>query len=272
MAKSGKKKKKAGASKRTSPSSATANARIAEAETGDNWPVLLPGIRIAGACLATLLISSVLLFAALGDTWVYGLDKQVGEIVASRAREQADMGQNAAAIQLYRDALAVRFDDPMQRVWTLHRLTQVLLREQRYDEAVEAAEEALELYDANGAPFSYINQAYRQSRQFQAMADNAGRWYRWAEETGRTAVQAAAKHQQGIALLGLDLKDEAIAAFEAAFAIQPKYDVAFDAGKHLAQRGDFEKARSYLEFVAEHAKDWRRNEAKFLLEQGAKSE
>ena len=268
MAKPRKKKRKAG-SNRTSPAASATKSSEAQGESAvapDEWPALLRPIRIAGACLAALFTASVLLFAAFGDTWVYGLDKQIGEIIASRARELADMGQSEAAIQLYREALAVRFDDPMQRVWTLHRLTQLLLREQRYDEAVEAAEEALELYDENGAPFSHINQAYLHANQFEPMAENAERWQRWAEQTGRATVQADAMHQQGIALLGLGRKEEAIAAFEAAFAIRPKPDAAFDAGKHLVQRGELQKARPYLEYVVEHAKDWRRSEAQGLLE------
>ena len=261
-----KKKKRSRAAKRPASTAAATPPQAAANNNGDDWPVLARGIRIAGASLAALFVMSVLLFAAFGDTWVNGLDDQVGEIVSSRAREQADMGQHETAINLYRDALAVRFDDPMQRVWTLHRLARLLLREERYDEAVEAAQEALDLHDENGAPFSYINEAYHESRQFEAMAHNAERWFQWAAKTGRANAQADAKHQRGIALHNLGRKEEAISAFEEAFALRPREDVAFDAGRNLALRGDLEQARPYLEYVVKHANDWRRGAAQSLLD------
>ncbi|MEX2016123.1 MAG: hypothetical protein WD873_05750, partial [Candidatus Hydrogenedentales bacterium] len=250
--------------------SGAANASLES--SSDQWRAVHNAIRVTGAGLAATFAASVLLFAAFGEPWVQRLDDEIGEIVAGRATEQADQGQNAAAIDLYRRALEVEFEDPMQRVWTLHRLAGLLLKEERYDEAVLASTEALQLDDNNGAPYSYINRAYYATEQYDEMAANAEQWFAWGEAKGKPAVQADARHQFGIAQLLLGRREEAIAAFEESFAIRPHAQVAFDAARHLVRRGDHAAARPYLEYVAAHAKDWRRSEAQSLLDQSAAGE
>ena len=107
----------------------------------------------------------VYVYASYGGPWGDSLEERIGEIVAAWTRRLAQTEEKDEAVAKFEETLAVRFDDPMQRVWASHDLGQLLVELGRYEEAIGIAESATHLKGENGEAFSIWHRALEELRR-----------------------------------------------------------------------------------------------------------
>ena len=225
---------------------------------------------IAGVAFAGL-AAAVVFCASHGGPWVAELDDNVGEVVAARAQRLADVGERDEALEKYRRAMTLRFVDPQQRVWAGHGFTDLLLNNGLYEEAADVARSTLALDDEDGTPYSQLNRALQELGMYEAMLDNARAWHAWASAKGYGHTMGWAKYYEGVARLRLSHKEEAVQAFQEGFEAYPNtnpgVENAMAAARQLFEQDARAEARSYLRFVVDEATDWRRGEARQMLDE-----
>lgn len=203
----------------------------------------------------------VFIYGHYAGNWVTGLNKQIGEVVASEAAALAAMGDVDAALERYQEALAVKFDDPKQRFWTLRRYGELLLNDGRTSQATRALEECLSLNPKDSITLGLLARALRADGQFTQMAEVARRWVGSSREAGQPSTEAVAGLYLGEALEKLGDTDGALEAYLAGVKAQPDSDCAYHAAVLLDGRGRHPEALAVLEAYIPHATGWRAESA-----------
>ncbi len=182
-------------------------------------------------------------------------------MVASEAASLAEMGDVDAALERYQEALAVKFDDPKQRFWTLRRYGELLLNDGRVSQATRALEECLNLNPKDSITLGLLARALRADGQFAQMAEVARRWVGSSREAGQPSTEAVAGLYLGEALEKLGDSDGALDAYLAGVKAQPESDCAYHAAVLLDRLGRGPEALAVLEAYIPHATGWRAESA-----------
>ena len=96
------------------------------------------------AAIVLVLGAAAYAYQSRGREFVDGLDEQIGEFIAKRARTNADAGFPEAAIALFEQALDTPFLDEQQRLYCIQDYTELLIADARYAPAVEWIERGAE--------------------------------------------------------------------------------------------------------------------------------
>lgn len=141
-----------------------------------------------------LFVISAFAYARFGGPWVQQLSGSIGEAIAERAQGLDNAGRTEEAIEMYRQALAVGFDDPFQYLVTSDRFVDVLLREKRYEEAVIVTRETLTVNRESWRPYDQLHVALTALGRHQEALDAAQDWLKLAEEKKHPDHIAWASH------------------------------------------------------------------------------
>lgn len=166
------------------------------------------------ALLMSVFLAGVYFSAAYGGSWVDSLDEGIGEVVAERARRLEAAGHSEEAAVRFQEALAARFDDPLQRVRTSHDFGKLLLKLEAFDEAIEVAKVGVDLDGENGEAFSIWHKALEQMALEAEALELTKTWYAWSRDNDRPPAMAWSKFYQGIHLQKAGNDAEALGAFE----------------------------------------------------------
>lgn len=175
----------------------------------------------------------------------------------------------AEAMETYRRALALKFDDPMQKVWQTQEFLKLLLDERQYEEAVQVAHDAIALDPNNGLPYSLLNKALREAGRHADAAASAKEWAQWAASSQQYDAQAWAEYYAGQSYLALNDNENALAAFQAGYQASPSAENALAAARILCGQQRYEEARPLLEYVISHDQGAKRDRARELLAESA---
>lgn len=210
----------------------------------------------------------VYVFAAVGETFVTGLDDRVGEVVAARAKRLENGYRFDEAIAAYREALAVGFqNEPELRIYTLRDFMQLLESQGRIDEAIEAARTTLELRaDYDHAYLALLRMLRNEGRTDEAFAA-IDAFHDHAERQSDRERMARAKFDAGMLHETLSHPVEAKTAYTESFEIVPAARTALRLGELSADAGDLETAAEHLMFVLNHGNEIETHRAETFIRQ-----
>lgn len=153
----------------------------------DESPLQLPpGARTAYPLLAgfvfVCMAISMFAYARFGDTITDGLDRACAEAQFEAGKKYEGLGNSAQALRYFRQAMEGRFNNPDTRILCGRSIGDLLFREGRYAEAIDAYEDLPETaYDQAGAYTGFV-ESLRRNGQL-ARAAEAGRlWLSLAEQ------------------------------------------------------------------------------------------
>ncbi len=199
--------------------------------------------------LFIIFVVAIYVYAHFGEPFVDGLDEQIGGLLAEQADSLVQSGQIPQAIEKYREAISLKFDNSERRLWALHKFADLLMKEQFYDEAADVARQAIELSEENGRAFSQYFWALRQAGRHEESLDATEIWFEWAEKRAEPATMARVKYFTGYAYFDLQQKENAISAFLSGYSIYPEDNNALSAANVLHQLGRGSEALPLLDFV-----------------------
>lgn len=212
-----------------------------------DWPFLL------GCCIAIMLGLSAALYAyqRYGGDFVDGLDEQIGELIAARARSNAAAGMNQSAISLFEEALAVTFMDEEQRLFCIHDYVSILIQEEHHQAALSWIEEGARSHP-NDAKLAFLRfDLFRNMGKTDDALAAVKRWYAVGESANSATTMRAAKFGEAIVYRDTKQPEKALEAFLAAHRLQPGPDTALRAGRLYVQLGQTTRARELLQYAAD---------------------
>ncbi len=202
-----------------------------------------PLATLAGAAFVAL-TAAVCLFALFGQSFAERMSSRVGDIEAVRARSLYEAGLVENAIASYRKALAMKFDDPDQRRWTLRRFGELLLNEARAEDALPVLKECLAAFPDDLLAHDLYCKALERVGHARELVDAANAMFAAAAEN--RGSQSAAKYYLGCAWEKLGKPDEALTAWTEGQALDAKGRCAYRAASLLHTRGDKQRALDML--------------------------
>lgn len=203
-----------------------------------------------GITIVTLLGSALYAFQRYGGEFVDGLDDQIGELVAKRAKSNAVAGLPDAAIRLFEEALSVPFMDEDQRLFCIQDFSTLLIDEGKFDEALAWIEEGVQLH-SNDSKLAYLRfRAFREPGRFDEALAAAVLWYAVGKAADDATVMRAAKFAEATVYRDTARPEKALDAFLAAHELKPGPDTAVRAGGLCVQLGQTVRAREFLTYAA----------------------
>jgi tetratricopeptide (TPR) repeat protein len=226
--------------------SATESAALTEEELREGRKAVF---FVTGVVFA-LFVAFVYIYGTYGGPMVDRLSDRIGENVSARAKNLADAGMYEEAIPLFREALTKRFEDePQQRIWTMQRLSKVLLETKRYDDAIVLMQEAMRLDPKDGHNYADLYQALRGAgRNDEALTLTKER-VEFTRTNGDTDGQRIAWYDQGTLLRDTGQLEPALVAFKTSFDTAPTTYSAWQAANALVKLNRPQEVSPYLEFI-----------------------
>jgi len=219
----------------------------------------------ASAAAIAAFVVFVFAFAAFGGDIVFGLDQKVGETVAYQARAYENAGRTQDAIQLYRQAFTVPFDDAGQRYYARRDLADLLLKEELWESAEEQYRRCVEERPNDFKLHSRLATALRQQGKYADLVEFTKRWRAIAAEHDDTGQEAVALYWQGLAYEEEGVLGAALNIYLEGHQTDPTQMNAFHAAKILYEQGNHIRAAELAREYLEHGSGWRANQAKDLL-------
>jgi tetratricopeptide (TPR) repeat protein len=198
---------------------------------------------IVAAVLSIVFFGAAVVYVQFMAPTVEGLSGRIGELAYFRAREMQQAGEVEAAVDLYREALTRRFDDPRQRGWCLRHFGELLLNLERYDEAIPVLETCVQEFPSDFQAWRFLVNAQQQNGNFPAAIEAANTWFELTGEAGLKHNQGHAAYHLGMSLLSNDEPEAALLAFKKGYQLNPKTENPYRAAVILEQRGEYEEAR-----------------------------
>ncbi|MBW7863305.1 MAG: tetratricopeptide repeat protein [Candidatus Hydrogenedens sp.] len=196
------------------------------------------GLAVLGAAAFVALAAAVWLLGNYGGAVADRMSGRLGDIETARARAMEQGGLAEAAIEGYRKALGMTFESRDQRKWAQRWLGELLLRENRPEEAVDALRECVAENPDYLPAHAFLCQALGAAMRPEETVQAAEAWAKTAEQAGNAGDQASAWWHAGQALEALDRPDDALAAYRRGHAAAPRGRNAYHAAKLLHNRGD----------------------------------
>jgi len=203
------------------------------------------------------MLGGIVAYARVAPDFLEGLDETIGENVALRARTLADAGYPEEAIAKYREAMETPFEDPRQKAWAQRRFGVLLQEQNELDEATEILRASLETYSDDLETHSRLTLMLRRAERFEEAVDAAQDWVDKAEAQNAVDNEAHARVNLGLCLLELDREDEALEAFETGHHLVPGSMNSFHAARILDERGQTDGALERYEAYLEAGEGWR---------------
>jgi len=134
------------------------------------------------AALAFVVMAGfIFAYGLFGETVTRGLDQACAEAALLAGQRHEAAGNYEPALMRYREAMEGRFADPARRHACGLAIGDLLMRQQRYAEAIEAYEELPEAaFTSAGAYTGYVTALWRDGR-FEEAAVQGERWLALAE-------------------------------------------------------------------------------------------
>jgi len=180
---------------------------------------------ILTALAVALLIASVYGYSTYGGSWVDSLDEHIGEVHANRARGLVKAEFKDEAVITFKQALSVRFDDPMQRVWVSHDLGKLLIELGRHEEAIEVSKACVDLKGESGEAYSIWHKALKELHREEEALEQTRVWFTWGSKRNLTNSMAWAKFYEGTQLRKAGDDRAALEAFQEGVRIHPEGNI-----------------------------------------------
>lgn len=161
-----------------------------EGSAGPSYRITLP----LSAALFGLFVAAVYFYAYFGSSWVADLDEQIGEVGAIRARQLVDVGRVEQAIDTYRQALSIPFDDPFMRIVAANQLVDLLIERKMYEEAIERARGTLLLDSEEWRPYDQLFRALTAVERHDEALEIAESWSALAQRRQRPDQMEWSQH------------------------------------------------------------------------------
>jgi len=220
----------------------------------------------AGIIFSFCFLVFVYAYALNGRQWVDSVDDSIGEIVARRAKGHLRAGQTEEAIRTYFQAARLSFDDRRQRDYVLRGLGELLVENDRPEEAIPVLQECVALFPDDMLARMALANAFRKTEDWAGLVEMTSAWAASAVEYGKLQSASFAKYRQGQAYEALDRHDDAVKAYLEGHALDPESVNAFHAGALLLKRGMREEALPLLRRYVEGHDDWRARRAAQMIE------
>jgi tetratricopeptide (TPR) repeat protein len=189
-------------------------------------------------------------YQSRGAEFVDGLDEQIGDVIAVRARTHAEAGFPEAALPLFEQALETPFLDERQRMYCIQDYAGLLIEAGRADAALGWIERGIEAFPAD-AKLAFLRfDALRSSGRTQDAIAAAQQWFEIGQANGDVSTMRAARFAEGTVHRDSQNGERALQAFLAAHELAPGADTAVRAAQLYLRLGRSEAARDLLEFAA----------------------
>jgi len=199
-----------------------------------------------GLTIMAVLGGLVYAFQWYGGDFVDGLDEQIGELTAIRARSSLTAGMSEEASRLFEEALAIPFLDEGQRLFCIHDFSTLLIDEEKYDQALEWIEEGARSH-SNDQKLAYLRfRALKESGRNEETLAAVVLWYAVGERTDNVDAMRAAKFAEAVEYRDSRRPEQALNAFLAAHELRPGADTALRAATLCIQLGETDRARALL--------------------------
>ena len=195
------------------------------------------------AVLSMIFFGAAIFYVQWMAPTVEGLSGRIGELAYFRAREMQQAGEVEAAVDLYREALTRRFDDPRQRGWCLRHFGELLLNLERYDEAIPVLEVCVQDFPSDYQAWRFLVNAHQRSHNYPEAIEAAKTWFELTGEAGLKSNQGHAAYHLGMSLLSNEEYEAALSAFTKGYQLNPKTENPYRAAVIHEQRGEIEEAR-----------------------------
>lgn len=211
-----------------------------------------------GAALWVGLVSAIVLYAAcavyvrVAPPWLDSLGDAVGEVLMREGMRLETAGALANAQDRYEQALAASFAGDFNRLHTEKLLGALLWRQGNYSDAEPHLRAAIEAPDPSLGAFEPLADVLFQLRRLDEATAITETWRTLAEARGDKTAQAAALFHAGRIAVRQDDPDRAIPLYEASLALDASSTSASDLGILYDQRGEPEKAITYLDQYLAH--------------------
>lgn len=190
-------------------------------------------LALLGAAALVLLAAAVWLLGNYGGSFAERMSGRLGDIETARARALEQGGLAEAAIDGYRRALDMSFESRDQRKWAQRWLGELLLRENRPEEAVDTLRDCVAENPEYLPGHAFLCQALGAALLPEETVRAAEVWAKAAEQAGNAGDQASAWWHAGQALEALDRPYDALAAYRRGHAAAPRGRNAYHAAKLL---------------------------------------
>ncbi len=214
----------------------------------DPFANAFPPLVALAAVTFVVLTVGICLFALYGQSFAERMSSRVGDVEAARARSMYEAGLVENAIDTYKRALAMKFEDPDQRRWALRRFGELLLNEKRPEEAAPVLKECLAAFPDDLPAHELYCQALDRTGRTGELVDAANAMFAAAKEN--RGSQSSAKYYLGCAWEKLAKPDEALAAWTEGQALDPKGRCTYRAASLLRARGEKQRALDLLRQVS----------------------
>ncbi|MBI2423850.1 MAG: tetratricopeptide repeat protein [Candidatus Hydrogenedentes bacterium] len=208
-------------------------------------------------CGAAFLLVAAVIFAygRYGSVLADGLDEACAEAAFLSGQRLEALGNNDQAIRRYRQALEGRFSDPERRHMCGRAIGDLLVRENRFTEAVEAYTQLpVEAFSAAGAYTGYVTALWREGR-FTEAGQLGNTWLKKAQEAQDTTQQAWACDALMRICEQTGRLEEALAHGMRAVELQPASSVRLDLARLFQRLGRSQEAREQVEQLLSVSQD-----------------
>ncbi len=220
-------------------------------------------LSLAGAAFVCFVLF-IYLFAFYGGGFVDKLDEQIGEIVAQEALALEKSGQAIEAIDTYRQALQMSFDNPQERFWTLRQLGNLLINEGQNEEAVVELEKCVEGNVNDSLSASMLCGTYLKMERYEDALRVARGWLAAGKSQDIKESQASALYYIGRVYELTGRTEDALKTYQEGARLSPFSHNSYHAALMLSLRGKNEEALELLDAYMPGASSWQGKSAAVL--------
>jgi tetratricopeptide (TPR) repeat protein len=183
------------------------------------------GLVLGSLILALMATVGVFAFAygytRYGHGFVTSLETNLGEVLMREGIRLEDSGASANAEEIYRQALASKFDGEFNRTFTMKRLGTLVLAQHGPEAALPVLRATAERADAPASVYEPLTIALFDLNQFDEAAQVIAAWLDRAKAEGMSASIALAENFAGRLAEAQGDRASARGHYEAGYALEP---------------------------------------------------